>query len=124
VRQTHFHTLLVCALLACAAAAQARADLPAGATPMPPGHAAAAGLPHGGKKPAVPVKLIDINSASRGDLKTLSGVGDAEAARIIAGRPYLTKAELVTRKVMPAGPYLSIRNRLVAMPPKKPKGRA
>ena len=122
----HFQaTLLVAwAFAACAATADAKVDPAAAATPIPPGHAASAGLAHRPKKPPAPVKLIDINTASRSDLKTLTGIGDAEADRIIAGRPYLSKAELVTKKVMPAGPYLSIRKRIVAMPPKKQKGKA
>ncbi len=76
------------------------------------------------KSPAVPIRLIDINSASRAQLKTLPGVGNAEVDKIIAGRPYLSKAELVTKKVIPTGPYLSLKNRIIAMqkiPPKSSK---
>ncbi len=72
-------------------------------------------------KPAAPVKLVDINSASRAELKKLPGVGDAEADKIIANRPFLSKAELVTKGVMPAGPYLSLKNRVVAMQKTMPK---
>ena len=46
---------------------------------------------------------------------TLPGVGAAEAERIIAGRPYLTKTELVSKNVLPTGPYLSLRKHVVAM---------
>lgn len=81
---------------------------------------------HGHKKAATAkparVKQIDINSASREQLKTLPGVGDAEADKIIAGRPYLTKAELVSRKVLPTGPYLSIKRLIIAKPKLKPNG--
>ena len=73
--------------------------------------------------PQVPAKLVDINSASRAELKTLPGVGDAEAERIIAGRPYLSKAQLVTKNVMPKGPYLQLRHHVVAMPKAPPKGK-
>lgn len=61
-----------------------------------------------------PVKLVDINSAGRAELKTLPGIGDAEAARIIAARPYLSKAELVTKKVMPEGAYVALKNQIIA----------
>jgi DNA uptake protein ComE-like DNA-binding protein len=64
-----------------------------------------------------PVKLVDINSASRAELKTLPGIGDAEADRIIKGRPYLSKAELVTRNVMPEGVYVSLKKQIIAKQP-------
>ena len=75
------------------------------------------------KKPGVaaPAKLIDINRASRNELKSLPGIGDAEAARIVAGRPYLSKADLVTAKVLPAGVFVSIKGRIIATQnPKRP----
>jgi DNA uptake protein ComE-like DNA-binding protein len=53
---------------------------------------------------------------------TLPGIGAAEAARIIANRPYLTKTELVTKNVLPIGPFVSVRNFVVAMPNIAPKG--
>ena len=64
-------------------------------------------------------KQIDINSANREQLKTLPGIGDAEAGRIIAGRPYDSKADLVGRKVLPEGLYISIRYRIKAVPVEK-----
>ena len=73
------------------------------------------------RKPAstAPVRLVDLNSASKDELKTLPGVGDAEAAKIVANRPYLTKTELVTKGVLQTGPFTSLRHHVVAMPPKK-----
>lgn len=64
---------------------------------------------------AKPVRLVNINGASRKDLMTLPGVDAAVADKIIAGRPYLTKAELVTKNVIPTGPYLSLKNNVVAL---------
>jgi competence protein ComEA len=72
------------------------------------------------KKPAK-VVLVDINSASRAQLRTLPEIGDAEATRIIAGRPYLSKADLVSKNVIPAGVYLSIKSRIVALQKQEPK---
>ena len=69
----------------------------------------------------VPVHLVDINSAGRKELMTLPGIGQAEADKIIAGRPYHTKTELVSKNVLATGPYLSLKTRVVAMPPAKPK---
>jgi competence protein ComEA len=60
---------------------------------------------------------LDINSASRQKLKTLPGIGDAEAAKIMAGRPYYSKTDLVTRKVLPEGSYAAIKYRIFAAPP-------
>lgn len=70
--------------------------------------------------PAAPERLVDINSADRKELMTLPGIGAAEAAKIIANRPYLTKTELVTKQVLPAGPFLSLKNKVVAMHYTKP----
>jgi competence protein ComEA len=99
------------ALAATAAAGQAGAAAGPSAS-APVGHAATAT-----KKPVpeAPAEQIDINSASRAQLKTLPGIGDAEANRIIAARPYLSKAELVSKNVLATGPYLSIKKRIVAV---------
>jgi DNA uptake protein ComE-like DNA-binding protein len=72
------------------------------------------------KKPAK-VVLVDINSASRAQLRTLPEIGDAEATRIIAGRPYLSKADLASKNVIPTGVYLSIKSRIVALQKQEPK---
>jgi DNA uptake protein ComE-like DNA-binding protein len=69
---------------------------------------------------AKPIKQVDINAASRAELKKLPGIGDAEAAKIIAGRPWLTKADLVTKNVLPEGIYVSIRDRIIAGQSSKP----
>ncbi len=66
------------------------------------------------KPPAAPVKRVDLNSASKAELKKIPGIGDAEAAKIIAARPFKTKTELVDKKILEVGPYLSIKNRVVA----------
>jgi DNA uptake protein ComE-like DNA-binding protein len=72
-------------------------------------------VPPAQHKTAVRPALIDINSASRAQLETLPGIGDAEAERIVAGRPYLSKAGLVTNKIIPAGVYQAIRHRIIAI---------
>jgi competence protein ComEA len=66
-------------------------------------------------RPKVVSHYVDINSASRKELMTLPGVGPAEADKIVANRPYLTKTELVTKGVLPTGPFLSLKNQVVAM---------
>lgn len=99
---------------------------PAGpAASAPLGQARIDKLNNKGKKPPKPEKLVDINHASASELKTLPGIGDAEAGRIISGRPYHSKAELVSKNVLPTGPYLSLRTRIIALqkdvpPPQRP----
>jgi DNA uptake protein ComE-like DNA-binding protein len=105
--------------VACAGAAVAAGAGPDGA-PAPSGHASAASNKGA---PAAPVKLIDINSASRAQLKTLPGIGDAEADKIVAGRPYLSKARLVTEAGLPVGIYLTIKNQIVAMQNKETRAK-
>lgn len=104
--------LIVFGAVAFAGLAAAAGPGPAASGPMPTGQAPAAA-----KKaaPATPVKLIDINSASRAELKTLPGIGDAEADKIIAGRPYLSKVHIVTQSGIPEGVYQAIRHRIVAV---------
>lgn len=97
---------------------------------MAAGHASAASAPASGAaslpknaKPPAPVVLVDINSASIATLKTLPGIGDAEAARIVKGRPYLSKADLVSKEILPAGVYLSLKGKIVAGPIPRAKGK-
>ncbi|MCK9213926.1 MAG: helix-hairpin-helix domain-containing protein [Rhodoferax sp.] len=62
------------------------------------------------------VKLIDINSAKKKELKTLPGIGDSQAEKIIAGRPYGSKAHLITRNVVDRASYDAINKLVVAKP--------
>jgi competence protein ComEA len=57
---------------------------------------------------------VDINSASKEELKKLPGIGDADADKIIAGRPYLTKAHLQTHNIVSPGVYQGLARLVVA----------
>ena len=70
-------------------------------------------------KAVAPVKLVDINTAKKDELKTLPGIGDAEADKIIAGRPYGSKAWLVSHKILPEDKYPAIKDLIIAKQPNK-----
>ena len=63
---------------------------------------------------AAKVELIDINAATEAQLKTLPGIGDAYAKKIIAGRPYARKDQLKSKEVIPAATYDKIQDKIVA----------
>jgi competence ComEA-like helix-hairpin-helix protein len=58
--------------------------------------------------------LVDINSAPKEELDKLKGVGPARAEAIVQNRPYKTKTDLKTRKIIPENVYNDIQDKIVA----------
>ena len=59
-------------------------------------------------------ELIDLNSASKRELMTLSGIGDAYAQKIIDNRPYRGKNDLVRKNIVPQATYDKISDQIIA----------
>lgn len=73
-----------------------------------------------GKKKVIPkTKLVDINSATKEELKKLPGITEEEAAKIVAGRPYGSKTWLIGPKFLTEEKYLSIKDKIIAKQPYK-----
>ena len=106
--------VLACAVIFCLSiAASAQAASTSKSKPAKADKSAAT-APASTDKAAPKGEKLDLNAATEDQLKALPGIGDAYAAKIVAGRPYKAKNELVSKKIVPQATYDKIKDQVIA----------
>ena len=120
MRKTMVGIIILLALCAGMAFAQAGGVAKSKPTAAAKPAAPAESKPAAGTKPsAAKTELLDINSASKEELEALPGIGTAYSQKIIDGRPYRAKNQLVQKGIIPQATYQRISDKIIAKQKKK-----
>jgi DNA uptake protein ComE-like DNA-binding protein len=112
ILRTLSHLLVLFAAIACGSGLIAQSSAPSKTQAIPKGSS-------GTKPTAATGDLLDINTATADQLKALPGVGDVYADKIIKGRPYTAKTQLVSKGIVPQATYNKIKDQIIAHRVKK-----
>ena len=110
-------TVAALVLASPSAVAAAEGSAPSKAVVAAPVRAATAAAKQGAAKP----KPVDINNASVEQLARVPGLDKAHAMKIVASRPYPTRAWLVTKGILSETKYAEVKGYLVATPNTSPR---
>ena len=108
--------LALCFATAVVGSAAAKEPKAAAVAPAPAAPKAPAPAEKTAEKPAdgLTAAKVDLNTATEETLKALPGIGDVYAKKIVEGRPYAKKDQLVSKGIVPVGVYKKIKDAVIA----------